>query len=107
MLDLVADALRCLNDMPIVKMGISGRGPNIGMAQKLADHRQGFRVGGGMAGKAVPQIVDADAGKARFVTQLAPQIADVCDRALGGRIPEHIALLLPAWQGVEDRRGSD
>ena len=62
MLDLVADALRCLDDMAIVKMSIAGRGPHIGMAKQLANHRQGFRVGGGVAGKAVPQIVNAHAG---------------------------------------------
>lgn len=62
MLDQVADPLRCLDDMPIVKMSIAGGRPHIGMAQKLADHQQGFRVGGGMAGKAMPQIVNADAG---------------------------------------------
>ena len=61
MLDQVADALRCLNDMAIVKVGIAGRGPYIGMTEQLADHRQGFGMGGGMAGKAVPQIVKAKA----------------------------------------------
>jgi hypothetical protein len=59
-------------------------------------------MGGGVAGKAVPQIVDTNAGKACFVAQLAPQVADIRDRALGGRIPEHIALLLTARQRVED-----
>ena len=77
MLDLIADALRCLDHVPIVKMGVAGRGPNIGMAKQLTDHRQGFRMGGGMAGKAVPQIVDANAGQPRLVAQLASQIADI------------------------------
>ncbi len=37
LLDQVADTLRCLDDMPIVKMGIAGRGPNIGMAKQHAN----------------------------------------------------------------------
>lgn len=59
----------------------------------------------GVAGKAVPQIVNADTSKACLVAQLAPQVANIGDRALGSRIPEYEALLLPAWQGVEYRRG--
>lgn len=91
--------------MAIVKVGVAGRRAHIGMTEQFADHRQGFGMGGGMAGKAVPQIVDTNAGKARFVTQFAPQVADIGDRALGSRVPENVPLLLPARQGVEDRRG--
>jgi hypothetical protein len=58
----ILSPMRCLDDMPIVKMGIAGRGSNIGMAKQLANHQQGFRVGSGVAGKAVPQIMEADAG---------------------------------------------
>jgi hypothetical protein len=36
------------------------------MAKQLSDHRQGFGRGGGVAGKAVPQIVNADAGQGRL-----------------------------------------
>jgi hypothetical protein len=62
LLDQVADALRSLNDVAIVKVGVAGRRAHIGMTEELADHRQGFGMGGGMAGEAVPQIVNADAG---------------------------------------------
>lgn len=92
--------------MPIIKMGIAGCRAHISMAEQLTDHRQRFRMRGGMAGKAVPQVVDADAGKACFIAQLAPQAADIRDWTLGCRVPEHIALLFPARQGVQDSRGS-
>ena len=46
--------------------------------------------------------MDAHARKVCLVAQLAPQIANVGDRALGSRIPEYIVLLIPAWQSVKD-----
>jgi hypothetical protein len=59
-------------------------------------------MGGGMAGEAMPKIMDADAGKTRLVTQSAPQVADVSYRALCCWVPEHIALLLAARQRAKD-----
>lgn len=55
--DEIADPLGSIEQWCIVQMRVPRCRLQSGVAEQLADHRQGFRPSGGMAGKAVAQIV--------------------------------------------------
>lgn len=52
--------IRRIEHVPIIKMAMARCRLHLGMAQQLADHRQCFGASGGVAGNAVPQVVQPD-----------------------------------------------
>ena len=99
--DQVADALRCLNDMAIVKVGIAGRGPHIGMTEQLTDYRQGFGMGGGMAGKAVGPHEAVELVRTRVIHWLRFELLSRLPRQRERKAPCHRA----QFTSSEDKAG--
>ena len=74
--------------MPIVKVSIARSRTVVGMAEQSADHRQGFLVHRGMAGKGVAEIVDAQFAQLRPIDDLEPGMPNAPHRPVILVVPE-------------------
>jgi hypothetical protein len=87
--DEIADPLGSIEQRGVVQMRVPRCRLQSGMAEKLANHRQGFRPGSGMAGKTVAQIVQPHTKQSGLGLDLSPEAFDVTHRPLGEFVPEY------------------
>ena len=83
------DPLGGVEHRPVIEMRVARCRGQPGMAEQLADHRQGFRPRGGVTGEAMTKIVQPDVGQAGLGFDLLPESVEVTQRASCELVPEH------------------
>ena len=75
----------------IRQMGIAGRGLRLAMPEQLADEGEGGAIGGGNAGKGMPEVVQPHVLQFRQRPNPSPRLLQI----------DHVPTLISAWQHMQ------
>ena len=91
------------NHIPIIQMGIARAGLDPPVAKKPCDHGQGLRLGGGMAGIGVTQIVHSHIPQFGQLANPVPEVGRTDRSGVDLWVVEDPLNAAPPGQAVENR----